>query len=193
VLSPYVWREDGNYLIALRAVNHSENAKEKVARIYFGKSGDGLTFQMDDEPNIAPGAPSEDDDGGCEDPTVLRDGGKYYVFYTGWNREREQARLLLAVGDDLAKLQKSGRVFPDGDEYRNTKEATLVRVGDEWLMFYECSDGERSLIGMAQSSGLNGPWRRRQSICDVRKGKWDGYHLSTGPVAFEGSQRTVMF
>jgi beta-1,2-mannobiose phosphorylase / 1,2-beta-oligomannan phosphorylase len=47
-LSPYVWRGGPGYELLLRAVNHSEIAAEKVARIYYGQSEDGLRFTMGD-------------------------------------------------------------------------------------------------------------------------------------------------
>jgi hypothetical protein len=45
-LSPFVWRGRLRYELLLRAVNHSEIAAEKVARIYYGQSEDGLRFRM---------------------------------------------------------------------------------------------------------------------------------------------------
>ena len=68
-LSPFVWRQNDALHIMIRAVNHSERASEKVARIYHGRSLDGLNFYMDESPAIAPGSDSADHDG-CEDPTV---------------------------------------------------------------------------------------------------------------------------
>ncbi len=37
VLSPCVWREDDTYKLLVRAVNPSEDASQKVARIYYGE------------------------------------------------------------------------------------------------------------------------------------------------------------
>src|SRR2546428_12876864 len=83
-LSPYVWTQDGDYELALRAVNRSDDPSQKVARIYHGSGKDGRQFVMDGEPIIAAG-PDHDDSGGCEDPSVIRDGGGYHVFYSGYN------------------------------------------------------------------------------------------------------------
>lgn len=55
-LSPYIWREKGKFSLLLRAVPHSENPAEKIARVYAGYSDDGLRFAMDAQPIIAPRA-----------------------------------------------------------------------------------------------------------------------------------------
>jgi hypothetical protein len=52
-LSPFVWHGLPRYEILLRAVNRSEIAAEKVARIYHGRSEDGVRFTMGDHPAIA--------------------------------------------------------------------------------------------------------------------------------------------
>jgi hypothetical protein len=48
---------------------------------------------VDDEPVLPPG-PDADDGGGCEDPTVVGDERGCAVFYSGWNPETEEGRLL---------------------------------------------------------------------------------------------------
>ncbi len=81
-LSQCVWQENGRFELLLRVVNYSENPAEKVARIHRGSSVDGLCFVLDDEPGIAPPGPDlpgSYDSGGCEDPTIARVDGTYYV------------------------------------------------------------------------------------------------------------------
>jgi hypothetical protein len=54
-LSPFVWRESAEVQVMLRAVPRCEDPAKKIARIYHGVSDDGLTFDMDESPAIAPG------------------------------------------------------------------------------------------------------------------------------------------
>jgi len=54
-LSPYVWREKNRYAMLVRVVNRSDVAAEKVARIHFGSSDDGVRFSIDNKPVLAPG------------------------------------------------------------------------------------------------------------------------------------------
>src|SRR5690349_6630079 len=92
-LSPFVWREGDVHHILIRAVPHVENPAEKIARIYHGRSSDGLTFEMDSTPAISPG-PSDDDAGGCEDPSLAIVDGTYYAYYTGWNEKAKRGQLM---------------------------------------------------------------------------------------------------
>ena len=80
-LSPFVWREDAEFHVMMRAVPPCEDPAKKIARIYHGVSADGLTFEMDESAAIAPG-PASDDIDGCEDPTVALWDGALYVYYT---------------------------------------------------------------------------------------------------------------
>ena len=191
VLSPYVWREDHRLEIAVRAVNRSNDPLEKFALIYHGVSDDGLTFRMDDEPILAPG-PDDIDIGGCEDPSVVKHDG-YRVFYSGYNPVRSETRLLVAAGESLHALTKRGDVFPEGG-FANTKEATVVRAPDNsWRIFFEYAAEERSKIGVGRSSELSGPWTLSGFSLHARRGSWDDWHLSPGPVVRLPSRRSVMF
>src|SRR5690348_14862182 len=106
-LSPFVWRERNDYHVLIRAVPHAENSADKIARIHHGRSKDGLTFQMDGEPAIYPG-PSEEDKGGCEDPSLAIVDKGYYVYYTGWNERDKRGQLMLATGSSPHTFEKHG-------------------------------------------------------------------------------------
>lgn len=190
-LSPYAWTEHGRYSMLLRVVNRSDIAAEKVARIHFARSDNGLCFAIEDHPVLAPG-PGLDDIGGCEDPTVVRENGKYLVYYTGWNEQRKEANLLLAEGDDVHVLRKLGIALHSSDEFRNPKEATLQQISAEWRLFFEYSRHDRSWIGLAQSNGAGGPWNVLADPITTKAGAWDSGMLSPGPLVRIG-QRSVMF
>lgn len=190
-LSPFVWREENVYHIALRAVNHSPIPTKKVARVYHGMGDDGLLFRMDLEPVIAPG--TEDDHDGCEDPTVIVEASGYAVFYSGWNQKRKRGLLLTAVGRDIHTLEKHGRVLPDDPRFSNTKECTIVETKTGYRMLFEYSDGRESLIGVAESQALAGPWAFCDPLFFPRSGMWDSHHLSPGPFVKGQDGRLVMF
>ncbi|HET6274642.1 MAG TPA: hypothetical protein VFE16_01725 [Candidatus Cybelea sp.] len=159
-LSPCVWQENGRFELLLRVVNHSENPAEKVARIHYGSSADGLCFVLDDVPAIAPGAdvPGSYDSGGCEDPTVASVDGTYFVYYSGWNEHLKRGELLLAAGPDVHHLQKSGIALESSEQVRNPKEATIVQASDgSWRLFFEYADEGKSKIGLARSANVAGP------------------------------------
>lgn len=181
-LSPYVWRtQNGAYDMLLRVVNRSEIAAEKVARIHFGSSADGLRFSVTDDSVLAPG-PSADDRDGCEDPTVMQRDAMFYAYYTGWNEAAKEANLLYARGESPSELRKCGSAIRSTARYRNPKEATVLETRDGLRMFFEYSRDDRSQIGIAAASTLDGPWSILPDPIALRPGNWDGRMLSPGPI-----------
>lgn len=192
-LSPFVWRQRPRYGLLLRAANHSTIPAEKIARVYYGHSRDGLRFSMDGHPVIAPG-PDEDDRDGCEDPTLAIVDGTYYVYYTGWNQTFKRGQLLLAAGPSIEHLEKRGVALASRPQCENPKEATIVRVADgAWRLFFEYAFGGASRIGVASAASVTGPWRILPSFFDPRPEHWDSWHLSPGPVLATDPRHPVMF
>lgn len=181
-LSPFVWKTGDGYAMLLRAVpRRDDDPSKKISSIFFGTSRDGLAFDMDDEPVIAPGQTSEDRDG-CEDPTLVIDDDLYAVFYTGWNEQRKTASLLIASGPSPRALSKRGVALQSTDARANPKEATIVRGRDGWTMLYEFSSAGASRIGTARTNALFGPWVADAEPFVARPSSWDSWHLSTGPI-----------
>jgi len=193
MLSPFVWRVQDGYEILIRAVNHSDVAAEKVARIYHARSADGFIFDADSVPAIAPGPDAYDRDG-CEDPTVVVLGETIYVYYSGWNQAQRRGELAVASGPDCHNLTKLGVALASTPQCKNPKEATVVRSRDgRWLMFFEFAADDASKIGMASSGHVAGPWNVGAIPFDARPGKWDEWHLSTGPIVTGPEDCPLMF
>lgn len=192
-LSPFVWREEERYALLVRAVPHSENPAEKIARIYAGYSSDGLCFVMDEKPIIAPGPSAEDRDG-CEDPTVVVTHAGTFVYYSGWNEADKRGQLLLASGAGSRDLSKRGVILPPMLGYANPKEATVVQVPDgSWRLFFEYAADEASKIGFASAPAVDGPWTLLESPVSARPNCWDNWHLSPGPICGAVGDTPVMF
>jgi predicted GH43/DUF377 family glycosyl hydrolase len=192
-LSPFVWRSDDRFEVLLRAVNDDEDPAKKVARIYYGVSSDGLSFEMDPEPALRPG-PERGDRDGCEDPTAVRHGDRLCVYYSGWNQAEKRGALMLAVGPDACRLRKHGIVLPSTDRCRNPKEATVARsASGEWLLFFEYAAGDASRIGIGRSQRIEGPWEIGADAFSPREGTWDDWHLSPGPVVTGPGDLPLMF
>ncbi len=192
-LSPFVWTENEAYHMLVRAVPHSEVAAEKIARVYYGVSHDGLQFTMDAEPTIPPG-PGDLDCDGCEDPTLAIVDRTYYVYYTGWNQNVKRGELLLASGSNVRHLEKRGIALPWTKEPENPKEATIVQTeGGSWRLFFEYAADGASKIGIATAPHVSGPWKVLDLPFPSRPNSWDSWHLSTGPMLTTDPQRPVMF
>lgn len=192
LMSPFVWRDtDGRLSVMLRAVPPQKDAAI-TGTIWFGRSDDGLTFTMDDQPVISPG-PDPMDIRGCEDPTVIWADGQVFVYYTGVNAEGDGA-MLYATGPDAHHLTKRGVALASSKTERNTKEATVELTADgQWRLFYEYAQNGASMIGLAFGRDCHGPWAEQPHPFSRRPDLWDSWHLSTGPLLTEDPDRPVMF
>ena len=173
-LSPYVWREEDRFRIALRAVNHSDVPEEKVSRVYFGSSEDGLSFAMRAEPELYP-SPGPDSRG-CEDPTIERAGETLQVIYSGW--DGEASRMLRASGPGTERLTKHGPMWPDDPRFANPKEAGILRVPDGVRVLFEYARDGASRIGSARAERLDGAYALEEGPIGPRDDHWDSWHLS---------------
>lgn len=194
LMSPYVWGlAEGGYGMLLRVVPPVDAPGFHTGSIWYAQSRDGLHFTLDDAPVLAPG---EDglDQGGCEDPTLVLDGARVLVYYTGVDADHSTGRLMLAAGPDLHHLEKQGVALASSKTAGNTKEATIDRTPDGgWRLFYEYAHADASRIGLAIGSGACGPWQEQPHPFSVRKQDWDSWHLSTGPLLTTDKERPVMF
>jgi predicted GH43/DUF377 family glycosyl hydrolase len=194
VLSPYVWCDGGEYRLLLRTVpRRDDEPRLKISEIWHGRSADGRAFVMDPFPSIFP-SPDAPDRDGCEDPTVLHAGGELRVWYTGYEAAENTGRLLGVRGPEVDQLAATGMALDSRAPFINPKEAALAPVGDSWRMFFEFAQDGLSAIGMASSSTLDGPWC---SVGDAplasRSDRWDGAHMSPGPIIRTGSDYPLMF
>lgn len=193
LMSPFVWREeDGSYRMMLRSVMRP-GQEGATGEIWLGQSQDGLSFSMQARPVLSPG-PDALDIGGCEDPTVVKWGGQYIVYYTGVAADRAHGQMLYAVGPAPDRLEKKGVALASSKTAGNTKEATITRtVKDRWRLFYEYAANNASLIGLALGDDVAGPWEERPHPLSPRPDRWDTWHLSTGPLWTADKAMPIMF
>ena len=192
-LSPFVWRKDGPWEMLVRSVPRRDDTPAlKISSVYYGTSDDGLRFTMRDQPALAPGPGPEDRDG-CEDPTVAICDGVTHVYYSGWNQEEGQGRLLLASGPDPDHLEKRGVRLHSTPAIANPKEVTIAQAGDgTWRLFFEYAADGASKIGLASAPSVEGPWTVLPPPFAARPGRWDDWHLSTGPILNADPSRPVL-
>lgn len=188
LMSPYVWREaDGTFSMLLRVV---DDRGDSTGSLWFAR-GDGLEFVPHHGPAVKPG-PEPEDVGGCEDPTVVARDDGILVYYTGVMADGT-AQLLYAVGPDAHSLGKRGVAHASTAADHNTKEAAIERLNDGWILLFEYSRDGRSQIGRAEAESPAGPWTEQENPIRRRKGQWDSWHLSTGPLLIDEPEGPVMF
>jgi len=99
------------------------HATDKVSRIGYAVSDDGLSFRQEELPVLEP---TEDyESRGCEDPRVTAVDGTYYLTYTGF--DGATALLCLATSPDLRTWTKHGPLFPELDTWRTLPWAQARR------------------------------------------------------------------
>ena len=194
LMSPFVWQEpDGSLAIMVRAVIRNRAPSDNTGSIYFGVSTDGLSFRMDKTPVLPPG-PGKLDVGGCEDPTVVIENGRYVVYYTGVDETHSSGQMLYAEGPDPRHLEKKGVALASSKTEGNTKEATIEQTADgRWRLFYEYAENNTSRVGLALGDGVAGPWSELAAPFAPRVDSWDNWHLSTGPLLTTDPDMPVMF
>ncbi len=194
LMSPYAWQTvPGEFGMMVRAVPRP-GERGDTGTIWYAASNDGLTFIASDQPVLSPG-PNLDDIGGCEDPTpVFAPDGSVVVYYTGVDETRTHGEMLYATGPSINQLTKHGIAMPSAPSEGNLKEATVDRTtSGGWRMFYEYARNEASLIGLAVSDDVAGPWRHLPEPFGPRVDAWDAWHLSTGPLLTTNKDQPVMF
>ncbi len=194
LMSPYVWRtNDDLYAMLVRAVPRPGETGD-TGTIWYATSPDGLNFTATDLPILSPG-PGPEDIGGCEDPTpVFMPDGSVVIYYTGVDKSRSHGEMLYAVGPSIDRLEKKGVAMPNTASQGNIKEATVDRTkAGGWRMFFEYARQEASLVGLAISDDVAGPWTDQPDPFAPRPDSWDSWHLSTGPLLTADKDMPVMF
>ena len=194
LMSPYVWKAgDGSYAMLVRAVPRAGETGD-TGTIWYATSTDGLRFTATDTPVLSPG-PGAEDIGGCEDPTpVFRPDGSVVIYYTGVDATRSHGEMLYAVGPSIDRLKKMGVAMPNTPSQGNIKEATVDQTETGgWRMFYEFARHEASLVGLAVSDAVAGPWTDERNPFAPRTDSWDSWHLSTGPLLTTDKTLPVKF
>lgn len=123
VYNPAAVVHDGRVVLLYRA-----HAADRVSRIGYAVSDDGLHFRADPEPVLEPTEPYESH--GCEDPRITVIDGVYYLTYSGY--DGTAPLLCLATSTDLRSWTKHGPVFPDLDTWRTVAWAAPLRTGRPW-------------------------------------------------------------
>lgn len=194
LMSPYVWQtDDGRYAMLVRAVPRPGVGGD-TGTIWYATSLDGLRFTATSTPVLSPG-PGAEDMGGCEDPTpVIQPDGSVVVYYTGVDASGSHGEMLYAVGPSIDRLEKRGVAMPNTPSQGNIKEATVDRTrAGGWRMFYEFARNDASLVGLAVSDSMAGPWTDERDPFGPRTDSWDSWHLSTGPMLTTDKTMPVMF
>jgi predicted GH43/DUF377 family glycosyl hydrolase len=109
VYNPAAIVEDDHVVLLYRA-----HAADRVSRLGLARSTDGIHFDREDSPVLAP--ERDYDRAGCEDPRITKIGDTFFLTYTGYDGTR--AQLCLATSTDLHAWTRHGPLFPRFNTWR---------------------------------------------------------------------------
>lgn len=193
VYNPAAVVHDDRVVLIYRA-----HAADKVSRLGYAVSDDGLHFTCETSPVLEPSEPYESH--GCEDPRVTCIDATYYLTYTGF--DGFSAQLCLATSTDTRTWTKHGPMLPDLDTWstvdwmRERRGArpwskaggiVPVQVGGLWHMYV----GEGAIYH-ATSPDLHAWTVGDAPVLEGRPGTWDADLIEVGAPPVVVDDRLVM-
>ena len=178
--NPAVVRRDGKFVMLYRAQDTAG-----TSRLGYAESNDVIHFARRNEPVLSPEAWYEED-GGVEDPRLVKIGGIYYLTYTGYNKK--DAQLCLAKSKDLVHWQRLGVILPAYKGNWNkgwTKSGAILaeKIHAEYWMYWLGTAGDKTdQMGLSRSKDLV-HWTEvtKTPILPRRPGKFDSRVVEPGP------------
>ena len=163
-------------------------------RIGYATSSDGITWKKHPANPVLEGGGGDGwDAAGVSSPTVLHDGRRYRMWYTGYDGAR--TRIGYATSRDGVTWEKpvSGAVLEEGgsDEWdaAGVSSPTVLHDGRRYRMWYTGYEGARTRIGYTTSSdGIT--WGKPISGAVLEGGdsdEWDAAGVSSPTVVQTGN------
>lgn len=180
--NPSVLKEGNKFYMLYRA----ESDDPITGRIGLAESEDGINFKCQREPVIYP---TEDyDQGGCEDPRIVKFGEFYYITYVGNSLRYGISNICLARSKDLFRWEKLGPILTERryDWNRGQLKAGVIvpeKINGKYVMYFM---GEErpwvTAIGIAYSEDLV-EWYEPidRPVLLPRPGYFDSLGVEPGP------------
>jgi len=180
VFNPAVVRDGSRFVMLYRA----QDARG-TSSIGLATSRDGIRFERDPKPALAPDAPYEAG-GGVEDPRLVNIENRWYLTYTAY--DGKDAQLALAVSSDLRTWERRGVIMPANRGRWNvhwTKSGAILgtRVNGRYWMYYMADAAAGSdQTGIAWSTDLT-TWTEALDgpVLPRRPGRFDSRVVEPGP------------
>jgi len=178
--NPAVVFHDGKFVMLYRAQD-----KAGTSRLGYAESSDGIHFTRRPDPVFSAETDYEEN-GGVEDPRLVRIDGAYYLTYTGYNKK--EAQLCLAVSKDLIHWERKGVILPAYKgrwNVRWTKSGAIVpqKVNSKYWMYWLGTTADNAdQMGLAYSSDLL-HWTdaTARPVLPRRLGRFDSRVVEPGP------------
>jgi len=158
---------------------------EGTSRLGYAESNDGVHFRQKAQPVFSPKEEYEND-GGVEDPRLVKIGSLYYLTYTGYNKK--DAQLCLATSRDLVHWERRGILLPAYTGNWNTgwtKSGAILAEkihGRHWMYWLGTLPDQTDQIGLSFSDDLV-HWveATKTPVLPRRPGRFDSRVVEPGP------------
>jgi predicted GH43/DUF377 family glycosyl hydrolase len=178
--NPAVVVHDGKIVMLYRAQD-----KAGTSRLGYAESSNGIHFTKRPDPVFSSETDYEQN-GGVEDPRLVKIRGTYYLTYTGYNKK--DAQLCLAVSKDLLHWERKGVILPAYKGKWNvgwTKSGAIVSEkinGKYWMYWLGSSADKTDQMGLSYSTDLV-HWAEALDtpVLPRRPGQFDSRVVEPGP------------
>jgi predicted GH43/DUF377 family glycosyl hydrolase len=188
--NPGVIRQ-GNKIVMLYRAQDANG----TSRLGYASSDDGVHFTSRLEPVLSPEAPYEEN-GGVEDPRLIKIGKTFYLTYTGYNKK--DAQLCLATSRDLVHWTRKGILLPayQGNwNERWTKSGAILpkKIHGKYWMYWLGTSGGIDEMGLSNSKDLI-HWTEatKEPVLAGRPGQFDARVVEPGPPPFVTDKGIVL-
>jgi beta-1,2-mannosidase len=189
--NPAVVILDGKFVMLYRAQDRAG-----TSRLGYAESSDGIHFTRRPQPVLSPEADYEQN-GGVEDPRLVKLHDTYYLTYTGYNQK--DAQLCLAASKDLVHWERKGVILPAYKGKWNvgwTKSGAIVPEkinGKYWMYWLGTSSDKTDQMGLSYSTDLV-HWTEALDtpVLPRRPGKFDSRVVEPGPAPILTSSGIVL-
>jgi len=189
--NPAVIRQGKKIVMLYRAQD-----ADGTSRLGYASSSDGLHFTHRAEPVLSPEMAYEEN-GGVEDPRLIKIGKTFYLTYTGYNKK--EAQLCLATSRDLLRWERKGILLPahQGNwNQRWTKSGAIVSTkihGKYWMYWLGTSSSGTDEMGLSYSKDLIHWTEATQApVLAGRPGEFDARVVEPGPPPLLTEQGIVL-
>lgn len=119
---------------------------------------------------LAPGPAGAADEARLWAPHVIREGNRYYLYYTGVNRHFAQ-QIMLATSTNPADPQSwvkrgvrfqpdhPGMIYPAPAAWADARDPMILAHAGRYYLYYTGLDESGGIVGVAMAAQVEGPWQ----------------------------------
>lgn len=172
VFAPAIMYENGTWRMLYRAYG-----KDKISRLGYAESYDGLTWRKDTTPRVIP-----DDThleySGIEDPRIVKLDDKYYITYTAYSDKTRfvKTRIRILETTDFRKFERITPSFKDHWR-KNDKDGVIFpeKINGLYYMLHRIEPN----IQISSSNNLR-RWTDQATIINATGNEWESHKIGAG-------------